>query len=390
MTTLLPPFAPFPQSSWRQHLSSQEWDSLLEAWITLCQAALNLSDENLRAFAANDESLSTFLSTFTQETAESGTASLGSHSLPLLKVVFQLTSRLLTATVLSPPPPPQLLGFPFLADLAKVFPKKHALPLISRLFAKHAVALESSLSTLKKGLIPHLDSGIKGGDLKLVESQLTRLCPLLHASPDACTLFLAGSDFFDGLVTCYRVMNPPLRKAIVTTTYLCLVGLIEAEPPKWSMLSDQLYALKSAADLHKQGPLNTNDSLVPELVTNTPLLKVLLRKAEASDAATDSLKKRITELEAFRGGAMLRPKRLVKRRIDKGKGKATKADADTEMHVHRLSQITQVQDLFPDLGAGFVARCLEEYYDDVEQVVANLLSDSLPPHLNNADRTEPL
>lgn len=333
----------------------------------------------------DDEPVEQFLSKFVEEVAQHGVGGLGNRSTQLLKAVFQLSRKLLA----TPPPPPELLTFPFIADFAKIFPKKHVTPVISRLFQEHTVAVESSLSSLKKLLIPHLDSGIKG-DLKLVEAQLVRLNPLLFNSSEACTLFLAGSDFFDGLVTCYRVMNPPLRKVIITTMYLCLVGLIETEPLKWSMLSDQLYALKSAADAHKAGPINANDSLVSDLVTNTPLLKLILRKAEATGVATESLKKRITALESFKTGAMVRPKRLKRRKLDKGKVKETQSEVDAEMHVHRMSQITQVQDLFPDLGAGFVSRCLEEYGEDVELVVANLLGESLPAQLANADRAEPL
>ncbi|KAM6518418.1 hypothetical protein FSOLCH5_007185 [Fusarium solani] len=382
----LPPLAPFPQASWRQHLSPSEWNSLLDAWTSLCRALVALPDKQLKAALSHDDAVATFLATFAEETANAGFTVLESHSTTLPKAVFQLTSRVLTLS-----PPSQLLGFPFLADVARIFPRKLTAPLIAQLFQQHAAPLESSLSALKKQLIPQLDSGIKG-DLKLVEAHLTRLNYLLHASPDACTLFLAGADFLDGLVVCFRVMNPPLRKVIVTTAYLCLVGLIDAEPAKWSMLSDQLYALKEAADAHKAGPLNVNDSLVPELVTSTPLLKILLRRAEDSGAATDNLKKRITALESFKKGAMVRPKRLVRRKVDKGKGKGkeTQQDVDADIHVHRMSQITQVQDLFPDLGAGFVAKCLDEYGDDVEQVVANLLGESLPPHLASADRSEPL
>jgi len=55
-----------------------------------------------------------------------------------------------------------------------------------------------------------------------------------------------------------------------------------------------------------------------------------------------------------------------------------------------MSLITQVQDLFPDLGAGFIHKLLEEYHDDAEQVTAHLLDDSLPAHLQSADRSEPL
>lgn len=378
----LPPFVPYPSATWAQHLTPQDWDALVEAWLALIQTYLSLSDADLKQIISQDESVAVFLSSFVEQQASSEATS---HSSPtLLRAVFQLTSQLLQVS-----PPPQLLTFPFLADLAKVFPKKHVSPVLSRLFTHHAAAAEAPLTTLKKLLIPALDAGIKT-DLRPVEAQLVRLSPLLHASPHACTLFLAGSDFFDGLVACFRIMNPPLRKAIVTTLYLCIVGLTEADPPHWSMLSDQLYTLKDAADAHKQGPLNVNDSLVADLVTTTPLLKNLLRRAEVSGAAGDSLKKRITALEAFKKGPMVRPRRLVRRKVDKGKGKATRDDVQGEMHAHRMSQVTQVQDLFPDLGAGFVAKCLDEYGDDVEQVVANLLGETLPPSLASADRTEPL
>lgn len=356
-------------------------------WEKLSKAALHFSDKDLKNRVDEDASIILFITTFMEGMAvtdDTSTSSVLPPSSSLLKPVFQLTSRLMELCR-----PPELLSFPFLADFSRVYPKKLTTPVVARIFENNGSAIESSLASLKKTLIPHLESGIKG-DLKLVESSLNRVNPLLHISPDTCTFFLAGSDFFDGLVACFRVTNPPLRKAIITTVYLCLMGLTKAQPPKWAMLSDQLYTLKSAADTHKAGPLNVNDSLVPELVTSTPILAILLRRAEDSQAATESLKKRITALQPFKKGAMIRPKRLQKRKLDKGKGKQTQEEVQVEMHVHKMSQITQVQDLFPDLGAGFVSKCLDEYDDDVEQVVANLLSETLPHHLASADRSEPL
>ncbi|KJZ77611.1 hypothetical protein HIM_02788 [Hirsutella minnesotensis 3608] len=383
MTRPLPPLAPFPEASWRQRLSSDDWDRLIDSWITVIATYQGLSDDAFRKAAAQaeDGGIVQFVSTFMSEMAS---PSPPRTSIPLLKAVFSLTIRLLTVS-----DPALLLEYNFLSCFAKIYPRKRTAPVLSQLFDRHGSVIESSLTSLKKLLIPHLEAGIKG-DLKLVESQLCLVNPLLHASPQACTLFLAGSDFFDGLVACFRVMNPPLRKVIVATTYLCVVGLTDSEPPKWAMLSDQLFVLKSTADAHKQGPLNVNDSLVAELVTATPLLKTLLQTAEASNAAIDSLKKRITALESFKKGPMIRPKRLIKRKPDKGKSRAVDGEVQAEMHIHRMSQITQIQDLFPDLGSGFVAKCLDEYGEDVEQVVANILGESLPPHLASADRKEAL
>ncbi|PTB61954.1 hypothetical protein BBK36DRAFT_1173020 [Trichoderma citrinoviride] len=391
MSSSLPPFAPFPKASWRQRISPAEWEALSEAWIALSQAYLALDDAAFdKEASADDSSLTAFVSTFVEETAaaESDAKTIVASSPRLLKTIFRLTSRILTA---SPPPPPRLLDVHFLAGFARTFPKKHTAPLLARLFASHAAAaaVESSLLALKKLLIPQLDAGSKG-DLKLVERELARLNPLLHASPDACMLLLAGSDFFDGLVTCFRVVNPPLRKTIVTTVYLCLVGLTEVEPPKWSMISDQLYAIQVAAEAHRKGPLNPNDSLGADLVTNTPILKTLLRKVESSASAPSNIKHRITALESFKSGIIVRPKKLVKRKLDKGKGREAPEDVHAEMHVHQMSQIAHVQDLFPDLGAGFIVKCLDEYHDNVEQVIANLIDETLPPHLATADRSEPL
>ncbi|KAL9116514.1 MAG: hypothetical protein Q9187_006960 [Circinaria calcarea] len=58
------------------------------------------------------------------------------------------------------------------------------------------------------------------------------------------------------------------------------------------------------------------------------------------------------------------------------------------VHVHKLSLVTQIQDLFPDLGSGFIVKLLDEYNDDPEQMTAHLLEDTLPAHLKQADRTE--
>lgn len=173
-----------------------------------------------------------------------------------------------------------------------------------------------------------------------------------------------------------------------------LLGLTEGAKPKFSLLTDQLYALKAAADSHKSGPTNVNDSLVAELVTITPILKQLQDRIEASGTGSNRAKSVLAGLETFKkaGG---RPKRLIRRKVNKGKSVAKGSGNDefghgtnNEVHIHQMSLITQVQDLFPDLGSGFVVKLLNEYKEDVEQVISHLLEDSLPANLKNADRTE--
>ncbi|KAM0281133.1 hypothetical protein ACHAQH_003712 [Verticillium albo-atrum] len=278
---------------------------------------------------------------------------------------------------------------------------------LSTLFSTRPATLETSLSPLKKSLITQLDAGFKT-DIVALELTLTRLNHLIHASTDAAAFILAGSDFLDGLVARYKIMNPPLRKVIIATTYLCLVGLTEDGSStdtatkdtkgkgngkaRWGMLVDTLFELTAIADAHRSGPLNINDSLVAELVSSTPLLATILRRADDAGMMTPTVKARIETLQSFKkpGVGSSRPRAKRRRlRADKGKGPADGGNG-TEMHVHKISQIAVIQDLFPDLGSGFVAKLLDEFGEDPEAVIAKLLEDDLPPALAAADRTEQL
>lgn len=51
------------------------------------------------------------------------------------------------------------------------------------------------------------------------------------------------------------------------------------------------------------------------------------------------------------------------------------------------SLISQVKDLLPDLGEGFILACLEHYGYDPEQVINNILEERLAPDLSQLDRS---
>ncbi|KAK4120544.1 hypothetical protein N657DRAFT_625116 [Parathielavia appendiculata] len=386
----LPTFALFPIATWRDQVLPDEWVACLNAWQALIDSHLSLSDSDFLAISSKDDSLQGFLASFTREVSLGGINVLGSSSSArrLLKGCFALVSKLLQC----PSPPSGLAQWEFLADVSRVYSKKKVEPLLKSMSAASKGFLDSSLSALKKFMIKNLDAGLSGGDLKAIEERLERVNDLIRVSPSVAEFFLSGSDFVDGLISCYKITNPPLRKALIATTYLCLVGLAEGQ--KMSALTDQLYSLKTAAETHKAGPLNVNDSLVAELVASTPLLQRLQRKIEESDNASSRTKSVLAELGTFKkpGGGMSKPKRLVKRKIDKGKGLAEfdEAQAQQEIQVHRMSQVSQVQDLFPELGTGFIFKLLDEYSNSTEEVISHLLDNSLPPHLQTADHSEDL
>jgi len=48
--------------------------------------------------------------------------------------------------------------------------------------------------------------------------------------------------------------------------------------------------------------------------------------------------------------------------------------------------VSQVRDLMPDLGDGFIQMCLKYYDNSAELVINALLEENLPPHLIEVDR----
>nr|XP_020656459.1 activating signal cointegrator 1 complex subunit 2 isoform X1 [Pogona vitticeps]XP_020656460.1 activating signal cointegrator 1 complex subunit 2 isoform X1 [Pogona vitticeps]XP_020656461.1 activating signal cointegrator 1 complex subunit 2 isoform X1 [Pogona vitticeps] len=68
---------------------------------------------------------------------------------------------------------------------------------------------------------------------------------------------------------------------------------------------------------------------------------------------------------------------------------ATAAPLVTVSGVELDSLVSQVKDLLPDLGEGFILACLEEYNYDAEQVINNLLEGKLVASLEKLDRAMP-
>ncbi|KAI8896146.1 hypothetical protein BC833DRAFT_622385 [Globomyces pollinis-pini] len=61
---------------------------------------------------------------------------------------------------------------------------------------------------------------------------------------------------------------------------------------------------------------------------------------------------------------------------------------DSENEIEKLTQISAVHDLFPDLGEGFIEACLVAFKDS-ETVIMKLLEDELPDYLRKLDKTMP-
>ncbi|KAK8222014.1 hypothetical protein M8818_000182 [Zalaria obscura] len=375
----LPQIAPYPPASVRKSLPPNEWEACLDAWLSLTDLYLRANAKDFASAAQNELSLIGFLRSFYHEESHEhhrqGPTSTKQQR--LRKTAFLLTHR----TMFEPrPPPATLLEWDFLADFSHVYMKTQSLEaLLRNLWRQHGSEIERSLQRLKASFVKALESSQSSAG----EGSVKQLAPLIYASADTGAFLMRGSDFIDAAASSYE--SSRFRQDLVTLCYLGLISLTKGEKPNHSILFDHLYSLKAVAD--KFPP--TQPSLLSDLVTNTPLLSKLQTAITGKDA--ERARKLAETLSPLRSPAIAR-RRPTRRRVYKGKGKDTYGHGaiNAEQHIHRMSLITQIQDLFPDLGSGFISALLDEYSESVETVTAHLLDDSLPPHLRDLDRSAQL
>ncbi|KAH0566391.1 hypothetical protein GP486_000213 [Trichoglossum hirsutum] len=377
----IPPIASFPPSTLRGNIVPEEWEACVDAWTTLVAIHLRLPVQEFISISANDDSLAAFLVSYVYEMSRrpgSEDRLNGFKARLLWRECFRLAHRFLSGNRIPQP----LLDWTFLADLSSIYLKSIDLrKLFGSLWDRHAMRLEPGFQELRRSLVGDLEkvSSDKSEDLA---STLRRIEPLLYVSQDISRFFMVGSDFLDALFSGYMNASEFLRRKILAVTYLGLISLLE-EVPNLSLLLDHLYGLKNLVDIEEKRGQNTR-TLVLDLVTNTPLIRKLRSSIGGTEAAR--AKSLINSLETFRDP---KERRYIRLKTNKGKGRATEDD-NGEIYAHRMSLVTQIQDLFPDLGWGFIVRLLDEYSDNVELVTTHLLEGSLPPHLRDADRTKEL
>ncbi|KAM7217506.1 putative cue domain containing protein [Rhypophila decipiens] len=399
--TKLPAFTRFPAKEWVAGLSEKEWVGCLDTWNTVIEKHLEETETEFQRITVKDESLSKFLTTFADEVAEGGHSILGKHRTAkyLLESSLDLACRLLA----SPSPPRELTQWEFIANMCKVYNNNKARRdvLLSCLSESSRSRLFASLASLKKFFIQHLNTverheAASGPDD--VDRRLYRVSYLIDASPEIASFFMEGSDFLDGLIECFSDIHVSHRTYVIPPVYKCLVGLAKAQ--KWTALTDHLYTLKAAGDKYKANPLmrkgmDRTEDIVGSLVASTYLLGTLWHEIASAGHKSTRITSVLKDLATFREKGC---KYLGKKtsdsvtplfKVDKGK-RPDKSHQPKPQHENQMSQIGMVQELFPDLGSGFIAKFLDEYNNNVEQVIALLLEDTTPLGLENLDRSEEL
>lgn len=368
------PWLSFPSANVKRNIMPEEWHICLDSWLLLAQNHLFVSTKVFTLKVTKNPSLVQFVISYVKNSSEPANA----KEKDLRKQCFLLVHRLLSEVK---PPPQALLDWAFLADLSHVYAKSTVLPkLLVDIWKREALDERPSMRTHKVNLIFRLESDLTSSD---EEEFLLSVVALLRKCYCYGQFLMLGSDLVDALSAAYKDPRTKIAsQKIVAVSYFCLISLLEPDQPRISTLLDHLYGLKGTSG---------DNPLLKGMVEHTPLLQKLQTRTSGPEATrTKSL---VESLKVFEKAPNGRPKRPIRRKIDKGKqkdGNKYGHDAADDIHIHKASLVAQIQDLFPDLGSAFVAKLLDEYDDSTEQVTAHLLDDSLPPHLNTLDRTENL
>ncbi|PYH69159.1 ASCC2 family CUE domain-containing protein [Aspergillus vadensis CBS 113365] len=387
----LPPLAPVPPPEVQSTVPPNEWELYIDAWILLLQVRIEAPDSQFKEIAAHDETAVTFLTSFYYQSATYGSSGFhaGLKARSLRKLCFLLTRRFLLDASATPS---ELLDVQVLANMCCTYPSSAALKrLLSDAWNKHQDTITSSLEKAKTKIIRELAS-LNPTKSTAILSDIRLLTILASALPGCGQVLMTGSDFLDTFADAYQThKRADIRSVLVANVYVGLASLLKGPKLNLSALLDQLYSLKSSAGVGSS-TTKKEPTLLSDVICSTDLLVRLDRhlithpQKRGQDLLT-SLRTYQEETKVFHRRHQKQKKRL----LDKGKGRAaTDLPAPEDMHIHRMSLITQVQDLFPDLGSGYITRLLDHYNDDPETIVSHLLDDSIPSELRTLDKSEQL
>ncbi|KAF9891743.1 hypothetical protein FE257_003224 [Aspergillus nanangensis] len=384
-----PPLAPVPPLEVQKSIPSKEWELYTDAWTLLLGLRIESPDAKFAIMAPKDESAVAFLVSFYQQLATTPRTPgiTGPNARTLRKLCFLLSRRYLLDISISPP---ELLDWKFLSGLCCCYPSSSALRrLLSDAWKIHQDAITSSTEKAKSAVIEQLclPYSIKSPAL-IADIRLLTL--LACALPQCSEVLMAGSDYLDTFSEAYQMhKREEIRKVLVANLYVGLTSLLKGPIPNLSLLLDQLFSLKASAGVGTP-KTKKEPTLLSDVICSSDLLNRLDRfLASRPQKRAQDL---VASLRTYQNDSKGFHHRYQKQkaRLDKGKNRASDYSAPEDMHIHKMSLVTQVQDLFPDLGSGYIVRLLDAYDDNPEIVVAHLLDDSIPSELQTLDKSEPL
>ena len=307
--------------------------------------------------------------------------------------VFALIDRILTEIV---PVPSPLLTWRFLSQYSYVYRNRVKVHdgKIDKLWVRYSLGETESFQGGKVVLVKALENLASASPstpvplgTKAAEDVLRQTVSLLRSCYHYGHFLMVGSEVLDALSNTFYEVSEVLQDRIAIISYLALRSLLDGDKTNVSLLLDQLYSL-AADGVSREKSASKTVSLLGKIESSHTFLPKLKRNLDSKQAArAQSL---FTYLEPF---SKIRRKAARRSNVAAGKRKAAidyGHNTQGQVHVNTVGQISQIQDLFPKLGSGFIVKLLDYYEHNTETVTAHLLEDTLPEHLKIADHSEQL
>ena len=373
----LPDLAPFPTAELRGQIPPSDWEAALKAWTSLIHSYLELSEPAFQREVANSTSVVDFIISFTTEVARGHTTpSDSSYMDQLRRGNFMLISRILSGKGILLK---KLVEPSFIADLCIVYSKSRQLPgFVDGLWTRAKLQADQEMVLSKERLIKVLEASNTHPPEQL-DHLLLQAVAFLKSCRQYGVFLMTGSDFLDALILTWTLVPSHSRRKLTAVLYYASIALLSKPKPNVSLFLDHMYSLKANND--HENKTKGQPSMLESLVSTTPFLE--RASQEIPELELGRAGKLFSYLETLQSSTGANGRRKKGNRRDKGKGVAPIGS----YHLYSMDLINQIKDLFPSLGHGFILKLLEGYDNNVEQIIAHLLEDSLSQHLKDMDHS---
>ena len=359
------PIASFPLKTIRDQISSDDWSFYINSVTEVLQSWLSCSSESLSNIVKSNSVIVPFLKSFFSELTEASWEDsyvFSPQTLALRQKCLLLSCRILYLATI----PLSSFGLKYISQLCSiVYTKDSLMRLLQGIFEKRYKELEEIIHGSKIHVLRQLTSP-QHGELRQILLDLSCVCFLL---PRAGVVMMTGSDMLDLTVEYYGRMSAALRFSLLTLIFFSFRSLVESDEPNYSLLFDHLYSLAESAKVSSEAR-----QMLADLIRMTPLKPMIreVKRAKSVDRATALLK----HLQPFGEDFKCRVSS-----DKKGKSKAVSGQSKTELDLninamqnpYRMSLVSQIEDLFPNVETSVVIKLLDNYQDDVEAVTAHIL-----------------
>eukprot|EP00898_Chlorokybus_atmophyticus_P007339 jgi/Chlat1/7606/Chrsp64S07157 len=236
------------------------------------------------------------------------------------------------------------------------------LPLLARVY-------DSIIPPLERGLSALLSGTEDGTPEALLRDHAARLVSHVRRRTRALSWTLLHSAYF---------IAPAIKDAEalggeLMGTLADMSGVVGSSTPTLLQTIERRFHLSRAVDqATKTGDMRVDD------VQLEFLHSLLGSYASAATAGTIPTSAPVQKLQPT--VAQLPDRRIAKQQQQTDDVQAAQAAAQSSL-------ITQIQDVLPEYGAGFLAACLDVYDNDPEKVMHHILDGSLPDDLASLDTT---